>query len=163
MLLPPFKYAIGQFPEPFKTLVGIVNYYWSENYFSNYVIWGNYDNKDEPVKMNVWSIVGIAPRYENFLECHVCTTEEEKPYWISKLREIALALTINPKIESVNLNLLGGIIRGKLGKDKVHVIGMITLHQIIKSKQDFAVLWTHPDLQRDLVEYILKKVLEVRL
>ena len=163
MSLPSFQEAMTQFIEPWKTLVEIVNTHFHQKYFSNFVILGQY-SADEKVIMNAWSIVGLAPGCHTFLECHLTTgTETEKPHWVQKLREALPALSVIPELAKVDLHFLGGSMHAKLGLDKTHVIGMISLHQTVTTKEDFIVLWKHPHLPRSLVESIMKGVLEKRL
>ncbi len=163
MSLPSFQKAMTVLVDPWKTIVKIVSDRFHEDYFSNFVILGKYDGI-EKVKINAWAIVGLAPGQSGFLECHVTAGKaSNKAFWISELRDTlkVLSSSENPALEEIQL--LGGTLHARLGIDKHHVVGMVSLHQTTETKQSFAVLWTHPEIERPLVEKIMKYVLNDRL
>lgn len=154
---------MSDFIEPWKTLVQLADEGFSNDYFPNFRILGEYSG-DEVVDMNAWSIVGLAPGYHTFLECHLITGKEtDKPFWVSELRDTLPALSTAQDFNEAQVLILGGAVHSRLGLDKHHVVGIISLHQTRQSKQSFAILWINPEIKRPLVEQIMKYVLEGRL
>lgn len=164
MSLSSFQESLDEFIEPWKTLVRIVSErFHKERFLNNFVVSGEYPH-DEQVVINAWSIVGIVPGCPAFLECHLTSggEEHERSHWVSRLREACSALSLDPELTDQSAILTCLAVRKTLGEG-AHVVGMLSLHQTIGSKKDFAVLWTHPQLKRSAVEHIVKKVLDVRL
>src|SRR3989344_429938 len=160
MTLPSFQLSMIEFIEPWKTLVQIVGDNFESGYFENFVILGKYSD-DEQVTMNAWSIVGLAPGHQDFLECKLVSgsTEQDKAFWISEMRDVLSVLSLPEYSNTKRVQLLGDIIHASLGVEKCHVIGMLSIHQTVRSKQSFAVLWKHPKISRPLVEEIMRYVL----
>jgi len=159
MPLPSFQESADSFVEPWKTLVQFADEGFQKDYFSNFLVTGKHP-EDEKFEMNAWSIVGLAPSYPAFLECHLTAgKEKDKPFWVSELRDVCSVLSV-PKNPTI---LLSGIIHNQLGSNKHHIIGMISLQQTKESKKSFGVLWTNPQIDRSIVEEIIRYVLEKRL
>ena len=148
-----FKNAIKTFPDPWKTMVRLMDYYWDKDYFSNKVVSGEYDGEGEAF-MNAWLIAGIAPGYPNFLECASYISESDK----TKLKNAIPSLCAFQDI--VDAAIQGGVVQAALGADKIHVIGMLSFHTTAKSGKEFFVVWAHPEISSELVQKILRTVLE---
>lgn len=162
MSLQSFNEIAEGFPEPWKTLIKKTGEFLDEDSFSNFVILGKLPG-DEESNLNACSIVGLSPEYDAFLECHFVVGEEkDKPFWIAELRDVLPALS-RPKSTDERIGFLANTIHLNLGLNKCHVLGMISLHQTIKSRHSFAVLWQNPKIKRSYVEEILNYVLDERL
>lgn len=165
MSLASFQESLAEFVEPWRSLVQVMCERWDD--YPNAVVLGEYPG-DEQVIMDAWTVVGLAPESLNlthvFMECHLMTgTMDEKPKWISQLREVASGFSVPHQFAGLNPALIGGMVQAKLGPSDFHVVGMISLHRTVKSNNDFAVLWMHPQLNRAVVEYVMKIVLNERL
>lgn len=163
MSVSSFQKMFAQAAEPWRTLIGIVEEQFEKNFFANYVVCGEYP-PNESLTMDAWSIVGLFPGHHAFVECHFTSgTDREKPTYIRWFRDVLENLSVSRSLAQLNPSLLGGSIHAKLGKKKAHVVGMLSLHQTVETHRNIAVLWVHPDLSREVVSYVMKKVLEKRL
>jgi len=163
MSLPSFKQSSILFQEPYKTLVKLADEGLHSDYLSNYLVLGKYDG-EEKIAMNAWSIVGLAPGCHGFLECRLMSGKEtDRPYWSSELQDVIGVFDTPKDYNLQKVTILGGVLHSQLGLKNHHIVGMISLHQTIKSKHSFAVLWQNTRIKRPIVELIMKYVLEERL
>ena len=155
-----FKSFLAKYPEPYRTLVKIMSEDWDK--FNSFVVAGQYlPNKD--VIMNFFSIVGLVPKHQ-FVECHSTVGgEHEEARCISRLEMVLPLLRESSLLNTMDSQLIAGILHRVLGIRKTHVIGMITLHEIVESGKEVAVLWVSQEIKRPLAEHCIKMVLEVRL
>jgi len=161
MSLPSFQKCSEKFPEPYKELVNIAGTELES--FSNYIVSDQYSN-DEQVKMYAFSIVGISPGYSELLECHIVSGGEyEEAKLLSKMYDIAKKLKTTQSLEIFNLSTIASIVHRNLGVNYSHVIGILCICKAIESKKDCTLLWTNSNLNRPLVEHIVKIVLLSRL
>lgn len=165
MSLPTFQKALTHFVDPWRSLVQLFCEHLDD--YPNAVVQGQYP-ADEQVTMNAWAIVGLAPQSlkltHRFLEGHLTTGNvDDKPKWISQLLEATSSFSVPLQFAGLNPDLIGQILESKLGLNKLHVVGVISLHCTVRSNQDFVVLWMNRHLNRSTVEYVMKIVLNERL
>lgn len=154
-----FEDSICKFPEPYSQLVRFAAENIGKDYFSNFIIAGEC-LQDEKASINAWSVIGLAPRYDGFLECHAAgCNEHDEAGSISKFKKAVLDFDLLP-------NSLIAFLRAKIQEnielDKPLVLAIVSLHQTLINKKEFAVLWGHPAIHVDLLKIIVKKVFNER-
>lgn len=137
--------------------------------FYNFIIYGPRSRR-EKCRLNAFCIIGLAPGSETFVTYHACSGRKEldghgellEARSLAFLKKITLEYTLPLEWEAGDAILFLDPVRQTLGEG-YQVIGAVTTHQILSTKEDFVILWTNPKIRRPISDYIVREVIKKRL
>jgi hypothetical protein len=125
---------------------------------SNHVVYGQPPG-DQMVSMLDFCIVGLVPGNPNFVSFNLAFGGEyDEARSFTKMHMVAKNLSSSPPCEALGLTMLARMLHSKFGLNSTHVVGVLGLCRA-DDKKELAVLWTNPNLTRDIVEHIVKTIL----